>query len=85
MTTYSRLIEVGKFFSDQNLCPWFRGLETTTIPKNAYKSGDWCLKCKVKIASEDVSEQDGLLDSTGMVIINVITAETTLLDQTGMR
>ena len=38
-----------------------------------------------KIASEDVSEQDGLLDSTGMVIINVITAETTLLDQTGMR
>ena len=38
-----------------------------------------------KIASEDVSEQGGLLDSMGMVIINVITAETTLLDQTGMR
>ena len=38
-----------------------------------------------KIASVDVSEQGRLLDSMGMVIINVITAETTLLDQTGMR
>ena len=85
MTTYSRLIEVGNLSVIKIFFHGFVVLKQPRSPKNAYKSGDWCLKCKEKIASEDVSEQDGLLDSTGMVIINVITAETTLLDQTGMR